>query len=72
MVMYTMVNVLIIATIYPSFQSILPHEVENIIAAAHANVQRFSFSVKQSEWHIVELGRLDQARRLPAFGRTRM
>ncbi|KAE9368400.1 hypothetical protein N431DRAFT_347452, partial [Stipitochalara longipes BDJ] len=70
MAMFTMVIILMIATICPSFQSILPHDIEDVIAAGQRNLRRFSCSVKEFEWHIAELDRLDQARKLPGIGRV--
>jgi len=68
--MFIIVIILMIATMCPSFQSILPYDIENIIAAGQANLRRFSRSVKEFEWHTVELDKLDQACRFPGIGRV--
>lgn len=64
MAMFTMVLILMIATICPSFQSILPHDIEDVIAAGQQNLRPFSCSIEEFEWHIARLDRLDRARRL--------
>jgi hypothetical protein len=70
MATFTMIIILMIATKCPSFQSILPHDIEEVIAAGQQNLRRFSHSIKEFEWHIAELDRLDRARRIRGIERV--
>jgi hypothetical protein len=64
MAMFTMVVILMIATICPSFQSILPHDIEETVSAGQQTLRSFSCTVKGFSWHIIELEKLDRARRI--------
>lgn len=58
-----MVIILMISTTSISFQSILPPDVEDCVRLGQENLNRFSERVSGFKWHLVELKRLDQARK---------
>lgn len=59
-----MAIILIVATVSPLFQDILPIDVEESIASGVRNLRRFSMSVREFSWHLEVLERLDTARRV--------
>lgn len=61
---FTMAMILIVATVSPLFQDILPIDVEESIASGVRNLRRFSMSVREFSWHLEVLERLDAARRV--------
>lgn len=63
-----MVIILMIASACPSLQSILPHDIDEAIQTGQQNMRRFRKSVKQFEWHINELEKLDRARKARNIG----
>lgn len=60
---FTYIVILRIATVCPVFGSVLPHDVEDIIATGKRNMQRFRVSVREFIWHIQVLESLDYAAR---------
>lgn len=59
-----MTMILIVATVSPLFQDVLPIDVEESIASGVRNLKRFSMSVREFAWHLEVLERLDTSRRI--------
>ena len=58
-----MVIILMITTSSPQFQEVIPADIEEVIIAGQQNLKRFSMSVREFEWHLRELAKLDRARK---------
>ena len=58
-----MVIILMITTSSPQFQEVIPADIEEVIIAGQQNLKRFSLSVREFEWHLRELAKLDRARK---------
>ena len=58
-----MVIILMITTSSPQFQKVIPADIEEVIIAGQQNLKRFSMSVREFEWHLQELAKLDRARK---------
>ena len=52
-----------ITTSSPQFQEVIPADIEEVIIAGQQNLKRFSMSVREFEWHLRELAKLDRARK---------
>jgi len=52
-----------ITTSSPQFQEVIPADIEEVIIAGQQNLKRFSLSVREFEWHLRELAKLDRARK---------
>ncbi|VUC29282.1 unnamed protein product, partial [Clonostachys rosea] len=63
MVTFTMITILMVATITPAMSSIVPHDVEESIITGVHNLRRFSNSVREFSWHLKILERLDISRK---------
>ncbi|KAF6811084.1 C6 finger domain-containing protein [Colletotrichum musicola] len=59
MVTFTMVIILRVATMCPVFRDILPADIEKAMFVGTRNLRRFSISVKEFEWHLGVLERLE-------------
>ncbi|KAF6802046.1 C6 finger domain-containing protein, partial [Colletotrichum sojae] len=59
MVTFTMVIILRVATMCPVFRDILPADIEQAMFGGTRNLRRFSISVKEFEWHLGVLERLE-------------
>lgn len=59
-----MTMILMVASVSPIFQHILPTGVEDAISSGFRILRRFSVSVREFTWHLKVLERLDTARRL--------
>lgn len=55
--------ILMITTSSPQFQEVIPADIEEVIIAGQQNLKRFSLSVREFEWHLRELAKLDRARK---------
>lgn len=58
-----MVIILMISTTSIQFQQIMPSDIEDVITMGKQNLQRFSLSVTEFEWHLKELQKLDYFRK---------
>lgn len=56
-----------IATATPEFQNILPEDIETVICMGQQNIRRYSVNVKEFEWHIRELEKINSGRRLGGY-----
>lgn len=66
-----MVIILRVATVCSAFREILLDDIEEAIFLGKRNLQRFSISVREFEWHLRILEKLDAARTGTVdFGRT--
>ncbi|RNJ60441.1 hypothetical protein D7B24_008133 [Verticillium nonalfalfae] len=61
MVTFTMVIILRVATMCPVFCDILPPEIERAIVVGGRNLRRFSGSVREFEWHLGVLEKLEES-----------
>ncbi|KAH7411086.1 hypothetical protein BKA64DRAFT_373122 [Cadophora sp. MPI-SDFR-AT-0126] len=64
MATFAMVIILMIATISPQFQQIIPADIDEVIISGQQNLKRFSLSVTEFEWHLQKLEELDRARKV--------
>ncbi|KAI1631204.1 hypothetical protein F4809DRAFT_646656 [Biscogniauxia mediterranea] len=62
MLTFAMVIVLRVCTVVPVFAPILPQDVEEAIFLGKRNLQRFSASIREFQWHLRVLEQLDAAR----------
>lgn len=60
---FAMVMILMISTTSVCFHKILPPDIEAVIGLGQRNLNHFSYSVKEFEWHLKALERLDRARK---------
>ncbi|RBQ97113.1 hypothetical protein VDGD_10496 [Verticillium dahliae] len=63
MVTFAMVIILRVATMCPVFCDILPAEIERAIVVGGRNLRRFSGSVREFEWHLGVLEKLEESYR---------
>ncbi|KAK0120787.1 hypothetical protein ONS96_010989 [Cadophora gregata f. sp. sojae] len=70
MATFAMVIILMITTSSPQFQQVIPADIEEVIIAGQQNLKRFSLSVKEFEWHLQELQKLDRARKARKPGKA--
>ncbi|KAF3349350.1 Dihydroxy-acid dehydratase [Verticillium dahliae VDG2] len=61
MVTFAMVIILRVATMCPVFCDILPAEIERAIVVGGRNLRRFSGSVREFEWHLGVLEKLEES-----------
>ncbi|KAK6213091.1 hypothetical protein QIS74_09093 [Colletotrichum tabaci] len=61
MVTFTMVVILRVATMCAVFREILPPDIEQAMFVGTRNLRRFSISVREFEWHLGVLDRLEAA-----------
>lgn len=54
-----MVTILRVATMCPVFKESLPEDIEGAMFVGKRNLRRFSISVKEFEWHLSVLERLE-------------
>lgn len=54
-----MVIILRVATICSAFREILPDDIEEAIFLGRRNLQRFRLSIREFEWHLGILDKLD-------------
>jgi hypothetical protein len=50
-----------VATICPHFTSIIPDNIEEVIATGMRNLRRFSVSIKEFRWHLGFLEEMHQS-----------
>ncbi|KAI0593205.1 hypothetical protein F4775DRAFT_586993 [Biscogniauxia sp. FL1348] len=62
MVTFAMVIILRVCTLVPVFAPILPQDIEEAIFLGKRNLQRFSASIREFQWHLRVLEQLDAAR----------
>ncbi|KAI5919434.1 hypothetical protein F4810DRAFT_687413 [Camillea tinctor] len=62
MLTFAMVIILRVCTVIPVFAPILPQDVEEAIFLGKRNLQRFSASIREFQWHLRVLDQLDAAR----------
>ena len=60
---FTMVAILMVSTVCVPFCDVLPADIEEAIFLGIRNLKRFGVSVKEFEWHLDVLERLDIARK---------
>ncbi|KAI1484539.1 hypothetical protein F5X96DRAFT_435421 [Biscogniauxia mediterranea] len=68
MLTFAMVIVLRVCTVVPVFAPILPQDVEEAIFLGKRNLQRFSASIREFQWHLRVLEQLDDAARAANLG----
>lgn len=56
-----MVIILRVATVCTVFRDILPDDVDDVIVVGKRNMKRFGLSVKEFQWHLEVLDKLDAA-----------